>query len=115
MHSKNNFPLPVVHRCLHLDVVLRIRRWGASVGGMWTRNLVVSTGAVSAVVWLGCGVEICVVRLSPSLALICPFVWRCSSISVLFFSIGPLYSLGLPHILLVVLQQGVLRPFYSCT
>ena len=78
--------------------------WGAPVGVLWTRNLVLSTGTSSAVVWLGWSVVIFGVCLSRILAVRCRFVWWCSNISVLLLSIGPLYSLGLPHILFGVLK-----------
>ena len=68
--------------------------WGAPVGAMLSWNLVLCTGAESAVVWLGSGVRICGVCLSRSLVLVCPVVWRCISTSVLFCSIFPLSSLG---------------------
>ena len=47
---------------------------GAPVGALWIRNLVLSTGAVSSVVWFRWCVGIYGVRLSCSLTLRCPFV-----------------------------------------
>ena len=41
----------------------------APIGALWTRNLVLSTGAASDVVWLRWVVRICGVRLSRSLKL----------------------------------------------
>ena len=48
-------------------------------------------------------------RLSQSLELRCPVVLLCNPISVLFRSIVPLSSLGLPHIFI-----GVLRSVGPC-
>ena len=73
---------------------------GASFGALCIRTVVSSTDAVSAVVWLGWGVGTCGVRLSRSVTLIFPVVWPCDTNPVLFCSILPLSSLGLPHIFL---------------
>ena len=53
-----------------MDLVLGSRLLGAPVGSLWIRDLVLSTGTVSAVVWLGWGVGICGVHLSLGLLLI---------------------------------------------
>ena len=71
---------------------------GAPVGALWVRNLVLSSGAVISVVCLIWGVGIFGVHISRSLGLRCPVVLLCNTISVLFLSIGSLYSFGLPHI-----------------
>ena len=87
-----------------MDLFLGICIWGAPVGALWTRNLVLSTGTASAVVWLEWVIVIFGVYLSRSLELICLVVWMFNTISVLFRSILPLYSLGLPHIWIEVLK-----------
>ena len=91
------------HLWINLYLVLGNYLLAAPVGALWVHNLVLSTGTVSAVVWLGWVVGICEVRLSRSLELRYPVVLICNPISVLFRSIGPLLSLGLPHIFLGVL------------
>ena len=52
---------------LHMDLVPGISMLGAPFGALWIRTAVTSTGAVSAVVWLGWGVGNCGVCLSRSL------------------------------------------------
>ena len=56
VHSKIRFLLLAVHCLLHLYLVPGSRILGATFGALWIRNVVPSTGAVSAVVWLGWGV-----------------------------------------------------------
>ena len=63
MHSTNMFLKPFGHFWLHLDLVLVSCLLGAPVGALWIRNLVLTTGVVSAVVWLVWGVEICGVHI----------------------------------------------------
>ena len=58
MHSTKKFLLLAEHFCLHLYLVLGSRLLGAPVEALWIRNLVLSTGAVSDMVWLGWGVGI---------------------------------------------------------
>ena len=84
--------------------MLGSRLLNAPVGVLWIRNLVLYTGAVIAVVWLGWGVGFFGVRLSHSLELRCPVILLCNPASVLFRSIFPLSSLGLPHILIGVMR-----------
>ena len=91
------------HFWIHLGLVPGSCLLGAPVGALWILNLVLSTGAMSDVVWLVWGVVICGVRLSRSLEFIYTVVFLCYPISVLFCSIVPLSSLGLPHIFLGVL------------
>ena len=93
---------------LHLDLVLGSGLWGAPVRKMWTPNLVMYTGVESAVVWLGWVAVTFEVPISRNLVLIW---WICNPNTVLFRSIGPLSSLGLPHILLGVLTWGDLFSF----
>ena len=80
--------LLVAHLWIHPYLVLGSCLWGVPVGALWTCNLVLSTGAASAVVWLVWGVGIRGISISIILALICPVVWKCIPISVLFCSIG---------------------------
>ena len=87
---------------------------GAPVEALWIHTLVPYTGGVSDVVCWGWGAGIFGVRLSRTLALRCPVVVSCNSTSILFRSIAPLSSLGLPHIFLAVLRRGGPRPFYVC-
>ena len=56
-HSTKYFLLLSGHFWLHLDLVMGSRLLGVPVGALWIRNFVLSTSAVSAVVWLGWGVE----------------------------------------------------------
>ena len=114
VHSTKMFLLLVGHCWIHLDLVLGSFLWGAPVGALWTRNLVLFTGTASTVVWLRWGALICGVRLSCSLAFRFPVFWLFNTVSLLFRSIDPLSSLGLPHIFVGVLKWGGLRPFYSC-
>ena len=86
------------HLWLHLDLVLGSFLLGMPVGVLWIRNLVLSTGAVSDVVWLGWGVGICGVNIPRILELIFPVILLCNTISVLSRIIALLSSLGLPHI-----------------
>ena len=65
---------------LHLDLVLGICLWGAPVGDLWNHDLLLSTGVVSDVVWLGWGVGICGVYLSRILVLRCKFLCLCNPI-----------------------------------
>ena len=115
VNSIKSLPLTVRHCWIRMYLVLGSRWWRAPVGSLWTHNLVVSTGTVSALVWWGWDVEICVVSKSSSSKLRCTKFWQCSSTWVLCRSLGLLSSLGLPHISLGVLQWGGQRPFYPCT
>ena len=74
MNSTKHFPLHVVYFCLHLDLLLGSCKWGVPVGALYTHNLVLSTGAASAVVWLRWDVENFGVSLSRSLELRYPVV-----------------------------------------
>ena len=114
VHSTKHFLQLDGYFWIHMDLVLGSRVLGAPAGALWFHNFMLSTGAVSAVVWLGCGVGICVVHISRSLVFRCPFILLCNPISVLLRSIAPLFSLGLPHIYPGVLRSGGLRPFYLC-
>ena len=100
---------------LHMDVALGSRLLYVPVGVLWICNLVLSAGALSAVVCLGWGVGIFGVNLSHSLVLRCSVFLIFNPISVLFFSIGPLSTLGLPHIWLGVLRWCGPRAFYLYT
>ena len=81
------------------DLVTGSSLQGAPDEALWIHTLVPSTGGVGAVVRWGWGAEIFRVRLSRILALRCPVVVSCSPTSILFHSIVPLSSIGLPHIL----------------
>ena len=81
-----------------MDLVLGSRLLGAPVGSLWIRDLVLSTGTVSAVVWLGWGVGICGVNISHSLEFICPIFLLCIPFQCYSAGIIPLYSIGLPRI-----------------
>ena len=115
MHSTKMFLLIVGYFWINLYLVLGSHMLGAPFGVQWICNLVPSTGAVSALVWLVWVVGICGVHFSRILPLRCPVVMICNTTSVLFRSIGPLSSLWLPHIFLGVLRWGGPRPFYSYT
>ena len=103
MHSTKIFLILAGHFWLYLVLVIGIFLFSKPFGALWIRNLVPSTGVVIAVVWLGWVVGIFGVRISLSLALICPVFVPCNTTSLLFYSIDSVSSLGLSHILLGVL------------
>ena len=71
---------------------------GAPFGEMWVCTVVPSTCAVITVVWLVWGAETCGVRLLRSLAFRCTVFVPCNPTIVLFRSIVPLSSIGLPRV-----------------
>ena len=85
-------------------LVIGIRLQGALVGALWIHTLVPSTCGVIVVVCWGLGVGVCGLCLSHILALRYPVDLSIHPTSMLFCSIAPLSSLGLPHILLAVLR-----------
>ena len=100
VHSIKMFLILAGMSLLHIELVSGSRLLGASFGALWIRTVVMSTGAVSSVVWLGWVVGTCGVRILLSLLLRCLVVVTCNPTSVLFRSIVPLSSLGLPNIFL---------------